>query len=127
MRFSRLVFLFAGVSGLVMLVPQYFLEAKNALEFPPAITHPEYFYGFIGVGSAFQIVFLIISTDPLRFRPLMLASVVEKFSFAIAVFVLYYQGRVAGLLTGFAMMDLILGILFVISFVLTGRLDTKVS
>jgi hypothetical protein len=116
MRFAKILFLFAGITGLVLLVPQYFLEAKIAVDFPPAITHPEYFYGFIGVSSAFQIVFLMISTDPLRYRPLMLASVVEKFSFAFAVFALYAQGRVPGLLVGFAGMDLTLGALFAYSF-----------
>jgi hypothetical protein len=49
MKFSKIVFYAAGVCGLLVLVPQYFLEEKNGRDFPPAINHPEYYYGFIGV------------------------------------------------------------------------------
>ena len=54
-----------------------------------AITHPEYFYGFIGVGLAWQVAFLIIATDPRRYRPLIIPSIIEKFSFAAAIAVLF--------------------------------------
>ena len=123
MRFARHLFLFAGVSGLLLLVPQYFLESYNARNFPPPLTHPEYFYGFVGVAAAFQIVFLIISRDPVRFRPMMLAGVAEKFSFSIACFTLFALGRVHPAITVFAAMDAVLGILFIAAFVKTKRAD----
>ena len=47
MRFARLTFLIAGIYGLVVMLPQYFLEAKTGRDFPPAITHPEFFYGLL--------------------------------------------------------------------------------
>jgi len=50
MKFARVVFLVAGIYGLIVLLPQYFLEAKVGLDSPPPITHPEFYYGFIGVG-----------------------------------------------------------------------------
>jgi len=53
--FARRVFLFAGVIGLLTLVPQYLMEARVGRDFPPPITHPEYFYGFVGVGMVFLI------------------------------------------------------------------------
>ncbi|MGI9054768.1 MAG: hypothetical protein ACR2F2_03075 [Pyrinomonadaceae bacterium] len=81
MKFAKYVFCIAGIYGLVALVPQYFLEAKTGADFPPAITHTEYFYGFIGVAIAFQIVFLIIGNDPQKYRAMILPSIVEKFSF----------------------------------------------
>lgn len=121
MKFARYLFYAAGISGLLMLVPQYFLEGYNAMHFPPPVTHPEYFYGFIGVASAFQIVFLIIATDPLRYRPLMLAGVAEKFSFGIACFVLLALGRVGPELAVFGGIDLLLGILFIIAYRVTGN------
>jgi hypothetical protein len=34
----------------------------------------------------------MIGSDPKRYRPLMLAAVVEKFSFAMAVYVLFAKG-----------------------------------
>ena len=61
-----------------MLVPQYFLEQKVGIDYPPAITHPEYFYGFLGVAIAWQVAFLIIGQDPLRFRPMMLPSALRS-------------------------------------------------
>src|SRR5687768_7041494 len=61
MTFARRVFLGAAIYGLIVLLPQYFLEEKTGRDFPPPITHVEYYYGFIGVAVAWQIVFLIIS------------------------------------------------------------------
>lgn len=120
MTFARIVFLVAGVWGVAILLPQYFLEARTSADYPPAITHPEFFYGFVGVALAFQIVFLIISRDPLRFRPMMLAGVAEKFLFAFACFALYFLGRVHPIVAGFGTLDLILGILFISAFLKTG-------
>ena len=74
MTFARRIFFWAGIYGLIVLVPQYLLERRNGQNFPPIITHPEYYYGFIGVGLAWQVAFLLISGDPVRFRPLMLGS-----------------------------------------------------
>jgi hypothetical protein len=121
MRFARTLFLIAGIYGLVVLLPQYFLEEKNGLDFPPAITHPEYYYGFIGVGLAWQVLFLIISRDPLRYRQMMIPSVMEKAGFGIAVVVLYLQHKVSPVLLGAAMIDLILGLLFIVAYVRTGK------
>jgi hypothetical protein len=119
MKFARWVFGIAGVYGLVMLVPFYFLEDRIGLEQPPAITHPEFFYGFVGLAVAWQIAFVCLAVDPLRYRLMMLPSMVEKFSFAIAVGVLFSKDRVPATLVGFAGIDLILGVLFVIAFLRT--------
>jgi len=115
MKFARYTFLIAGIYGLLVLVPQYFMEAKIGVDNPPAITHPEYFYGFIGVAVAFQLVFIIISTDPQKYRPLILAGLVEKFSFPIAVALLVYVGRTSGPIIIGAAIDVLLGILFTVS------------
>ena len=117
MKFAKTVYLIAGVYGLLVVVPQYFLEHQNSVTFPPPINHPEYYYGFIGVTVAWQIAFLIISRDPERYRPLMLATVVEKYSYAFAVFILYAQGRIASLMiVAPAFIDLVLGTLFILAF-----------
>jgi len=65
MKFAKYKYLIAGIYGILILVPQYFLETKTGIDYPPPITHPEYFYGFIGVAIVFQILFLVISRDPL--------------------------------------------------------------
>ena len=61
MKFSRWVFGLAGIYGLILLPPHYFMESHLAHEDPAGLTHPEFFYGFLGVGIAWQIAFLIIA------------------------------------------------------------------
>lgn len=127
MKFARWTFLIAGIYGLLALVPMYFMETQIGIDTPPAITHAEYFYGFIGVAVAFQIVFIIISTDPQKYRPFMLASIVEKFSFAIAAAVLLIDQRLAGPIVIGAAIDLVLGVLFFIAWYRTGVFQESVA
>src|SRR5205814_10485649 len=115
-RLAKWVFLIAGFYGIAVLLPQYFLEGKLGRDFPPPVTHPEHFYGFIGVALAWQFAFLLIATDVERYRPFMLAAVVEKASFGVAALVLYMQGRVPVVTAGFGMVDLMLAVLFVTAF-----------
>src|ERR1700680_4713980 len=93
MRFARVVFLVAGIYGVLILTPIYFMEGRIGREAPPAITHPEYFYGFLGAGLAWQVLFLVLSRDPLRYRAMILQSALEKITYGIALIVLYGQGR----------------------------------
>ena len=116
MIFAKRVFLGAAVYGLIVLLPQYFLEAKTGRDFPPAITHPEYYYGFIGIAVAWQIVFLIISRDPIRYRPMMLAAVVEKAVFGFPALALYATDQLSAQMLGAGLLDLILGALFIVAY-----------
>jgi hypothetical protein len=119
MKFARRLFLIAGLYGLVVLLPQYFLEGKTGRDFPPPITHPEYYYGFIGVAVAWQVLFLIISRDPVRYRAMMIPSVLEKATFGVAAVILFLTGRVTSLMLGFGIIDLTLGALFVAAYAKT--------
>ncbi len=112
---SRL-FWIAGIYGVIVVFPQYFLEHRVGHDYPPPITHAEYFYGFAGIGLAWQIAFLVIATDPARYRPIMIPSALEKFTFAGAIAVLFVEGRVPTPLCAFAAIDLALGILFLLAF-----------
>ncbi len=114
MRFAKWVFTVAGIYGLIAVAPQYFLESTIARTSGP-ITHPEYFYGFIGVTVAFQIVFLLIGRDPVRLRPIMPACMVEKVSFGAAAWPLYLAGRAPATVAVFSTIDLVLCVLFFIS------------
>jgi len=109
----------AGIYGLLVLSPLYFLEERTGRDYPPAITHPEYYYGFVGLGLAWQVAFLIISRDPARYKPLMIPSIIEKFSYAIAVAILYSQNRVPNTISVTALIDLMLGLLFVVAWLKT--------
>ncbi|TAK54945.1 MAG: hypothetical protein EPO24_12625 [Bacteroidetes bacterium] len=119
MKFAKYVFLTAGIYGIIVILPMYFMEAQTGIDYPPAITHPEFYYGFIGVTLAWQIAFLVIGKDPVRFRLLMIPSMFEKFLYVIAIAVLLLQQRVPSISGLFAFIDCALGILFLISFIKT--------
>ena len=74
MNFAKWIYRIAGIYGLLVLAPQFFLERAVSQTSPPAITHPEYYYGFAIIGLAWQVAFIVISNDPQRFRPLMLVT-----------------------------------------------------
>lgn len=114
--FARRVFMIAGLYGIVILTPQYFMESVIGRDNPPPITHPEHFYGFIGVALAWQVVFLIVARDPVRYRLLMIPSVLEKAAFGVAAVALYLQDRLAAAVLGAGVVDLVLGVLFVMAF-----------
>ena len=119
MRFAKRVFQVAGIYGLIVLVPQFFLEAKTGRDFPPPINHPEYYYGFIGVAVAWQFLFLVLARNPQRYRPMMIPAILEKAGFGIAVVVLFLGNRVSSFMLGPALIDMILGVLFAISYLKT--------
>lgn len=120
-RFATRVFNVAGIYGLLVLLPMYFMEARIGRDTPPAITHPEHFYGFIGTALVFQLVFLVIARAPLRYRALMLVSVLEKLAFGVPVWLLFAQGRVAPSVVAAGSVDLLLGVFFVLAYLKTPR------
>lgn len=119
MTFARRVFLVAAVYGVLVLAPQYFLEGWIGRSDPPPISHPEHFYGFVGVALAWQALFLVIARDPVRFRLAMLPAVLEKLAFGAPALVLYLQGRLAAQVLGAGLIDLVLAVLFLTAYRLT--------
>jgi hypothetical protein len=116
MKFAKIVFWIAGIWGVLVLTPLYFMFELIGRKDPPPITHPAFYYGFVGAALAWQIVFFVIATDPARHRPLMIPSMFEKFSYGIAVVILVTQGRMHSSDIGFGGIDLLLGVLFLIAF-----------
>ncbi len=113
---AALLFFVAGIYGILVVAPEYFYETRYGQDYPPLITHPEYFYGFVGVCLVFQMLFLVIASDPIRFRPMMLLGVLEKLSFSIPAIILFCQSRLNALVTTFAVSDLVWAILFVVAY-----------
>lgn len=113
MKFAKIVFWIAGIWGLLIITPLYFLFDVIPKKDPPAITHPGFYYGFVGTALAWQIAFCFMATDPLRYRPLIIPSIFEKFSYAVAIIILVSQGRTRGTDLVFAATDFLLGLLFV--------------
>ena len=118
MRFARWVFTLAGIFGLVMITPLFFLEGRMA-EMGGPITRPENYYGFLGVTFAWQLVYLLIGRDPARYRPLMLLGALGKTVFGVSVWVLALQGRTPMTVAYVATPDLVLAALFVIAWART--------
>jgi hypothetical protein len=75
----------------------------------------------LGVALAWQIAFLIIAQNPVRFRPLMIPSIIEKLTYSGAVIVLLKQHRVSMSTFELGLADLVFAILFAVSFVKTRR------
>jgi hypothetical protein len=113
--FARRVFTVAWIYGFVALLPMYFMEGWYGERLPPALTHPEFYYGFIGVALAWQVLFVVIARDPARLRPAMLPAVLEKLGWGIAVPVLVLQGRAPRFFVPAAAVDLVLALLFVMA------------
>ncbi len=124
MKFAKIVFRIAGIWGLLTLTPLYFIFDMIGRKDPPPITHPAFFYGFVGAALAWQIAFFIIATDPARYRLLMIPSVLEKFSYGIAVVLLVMQHRMRASDLMFGGIDLLLGLLFVIAYLKTPRRES---
>jgi len=119
MTSARWVFRLAAVYGAIVLLPMYWLEQQIGRDQPPAITHPEFFYGFLGVALAWQLAFWLIGSDPQRYRPLMLAAIVEKATFSIATFILFAMEKIHLQMLIAGSLDFGLGILFAVAWWLT--------
>ena len=124
MGFAKIVFIGAGVWGIVVLTPLYWLVDVTGRHYLAPTDYPHFFYGFVSVALAWQIAFLVIGTSPDRFRPLMIPSIFEKFSYVVTLAVLHGQGRVSWLDAQAGVPDLLLGILFVVAFVKTRALGS---
>jgi hypothetical protein len=119
MKFAKAIFWGAGVWGVLALVPLYFAMEVIGVRQPPAVTHPEYYFGFLGVALVWQFAFFVIGSDPARFRPMMIPAIGEKFVHVGTMGVLYLRGRMDAGQLAFNLPDLVLGVLFVAAFIRT--------
>ena len=121
MRFARVVFLVAGVWGIAVLTPLYFLVDLTGRQYAAPADYPQFFYGFLSVAMAWQIAFLVIGSNPARYRPLMIPSILEKLGHVAGVAVLYGQRRLSIADATAAGPDMLLAVLFVVAFAMTPR------
>ena len=119
MKFAKVLFYIAGIWGILVITPLFFIFDKIGLQDPPPITHPLFFYGFAGVALAWQFVFLVIGWNPVRFRPLMLVGILEKLGYFIPALVLYSQHRVHIADVYLSCGDALLAVLFLIAYLKT--------
>jgi hypothetical protein len=121
MRFARIVFLIAAIWGVLVLTPLYFMFDLIGRQDPPPITHPAFFYGFVGVALVWQIAFFVISRDPIRLRPMMILAVLEKFVYGASLLALFMQNRLHASDLVFGAADQVFGILFLVASLKTAQ------
>jgi hypothetical protein len=119
MKFAKIVFSAAGVWGIVLLTPMYFLFDAIGRQHSSPITYPQFFYGFLAVTMAWQFAFLVIGSDPARFRLMMIPSVAEKLIFVLSMGLLCIEGRISVTDVMIVAPDLVWGVLFIIAFAKT--------
>lgn len=116
MKFARIVYSVAAIYGFISLLPLYFLLGRIGRDAPPAVTHPEFFYGFVGLALLWQIMFVLIASDPARYRAVMLIAILEKLVYSVPVVILYSLGQASSKILGPALVDPIFGILFIVAY-----------
>ncbi|HEY3974061.1 MAG TPA: hypothetical protein VGM18_13725 [Candidatus Sulfotelmatobacter sp.] len=116
MKFAKIVFYIAGIWGVLILTPLYFMFDVIGRQDPPAITHPGFYYGFVSVGLAWQVAFFVIARDPVRLRMMMIPAMLEKFGYAATFLVLYLQQRIHASDLVLGGVDLVFGVLFLLAF-----------
>jgi hypothetical protein len=119
MKFSKIVFWVAGIWGFLIITPLYFLFDRIGKQDPPPITHPAFYYGFAGLALVWQLTFILIARDPIRLRPIMIPSILEKLLWSVPVILLVSQKRMRSSDLLFAAIDLSLGALFLIAYLRT--------
>ncbi|MFK7801302.1 MAG: hypothetical protein AB8G95_06705 [Anaerolineae bacterium] len=117
MNFAKRVFQAAAVWGFLVITPLFFFEEQMSANGP--MLYPENYYGFLAVTFAWQACFYVISRDPVRFRPLMIPAMLEKFPIIVIYTVLWQQGRLAAPALVFGVIDLIFGVLFLAAYLRT--------
>jgi hypothetical protein len=118
------VFLVAGVWGIAVVTPLSLLFDEVGARYPPPITHPDLYYGFVTVTLALQAAFLVISRDPVRFRALMIPAIFEKLSYGLTLVLFHAKGRLEAGQAAVAWPDLIFGVLFIAAYTKTDPADT---
>jgi hypothetical protein len=119
LKFAKVVFTVAGIWGILVTLPLYFMYNFIGRQSPPAINHPEFYYGFAGITLTWQVAFLLIARDPLRYRMMIIPSILEKVSYVIANLVLFANQRMSASQALPSMTDLMWALLFIAAFLKT--------
>ena len=121
MKFAKYVFIAAGVWGIAVLTPLFFLVDITGRPYPAPSDYPHFYYGFLAVALAWQFAFLVIGSDPVRYRLVMIPAFIEKAGYVFTTLLLYSQGRISFDEAGTAIPDSLLLALFVVAFLKTSR------
>jgi uncharacterized membrane protein len=113
MKLARWIFLIAGLFGLLSTIPLAFAEKVMGVK------QPEFYYGFVFLDICWQILYLFLSSDPVRYRPMMIPAFLAKASGTVALTLLYLLGRVSSQWITIGAIDGVFAILFLVAFLAT--------
>jgi hypothetical protein len=111
----------AAAYGFISILPLYFLIEKIGRDAPPPVSHPEFYYGFLGVTLLWQFVFVLIARHPARYRAVMVLTIFEKLIYTVPVIILFTMGRVHPSIMKSSLPDPIFGVLFLIAYFRTAQ------
>ena len=120
MKIARWVFLSAGILGLFPVVPVIYnlvLDAQGLL--PDLNGMGLFFYLFLFQYVCWQIFYIFLSSDPGRYRPMMLLAFFVEVATPFNSTWLYFYGFTPWVFI--AVGGVVFALLFLISFWLTGR------
>lgn len=109
MTFARAVFAIVGIAGIAALL----------VRIPTAEDWSD--HAISATLLAWQIVFFVIASDPVRFRPVMIPAALEKLLYVTAVLGLAFTGKIpeGDSFIGGVIVHGTFGVLFAVAFVLT--------
>ena len=115
MKLAKWIFLIAGIFGLISTIPLVFIEKTMSVQ------RPEFYYGFVFLDICLQIVYIIISISPIRFRPIMIPAFLAKASGMVTLTWLYLIDRVSSQWIAVGVIDGVFAILFIIGYFSTPK------
>ena len=121
MKLAKWSFRIAGVWGLVSCFPLLFTEGWMG------VRQPEFYYGFVCLNICWQFLYLVVSSDPGRYRPMMIPAFLAKASALVALTWLYLAGRVSVPWVAIGAMDGVFAALFLASYLAAQPAENKDS
>ena len=120
MKLARWVFLIAGILGLIPVVPLVYTTMVKGETIPPDFASMGVFFSVsVFQYVCWQISYIILARDPVRFRSMMIPAFFVEITAPFNPFWLFLYGFKFWI--SIAVVDILLAILFVVAFWLTGR------
>ncbi len=105
--FARRVYIGAALYGFIGASTLFFTDAPDP--------HRLLYFAFAGIALVFQGVFLVIARDPKKYAAFIPLTIFEKLSFAVPALAFWSQGRAADDMALGGAVDLLLGVLFTVT------------
>ena len=118
-KWPAIIFKGAGIYGIIVMI--LLLVAPTQVLNEPTVIHPEYYFGFVMVGLVWQIAFLVVGSDPVRFRPIMPVCMCEKFFYITLLTFLIMTHRTPERMWPAVVLDGLVGCAFIYAWRITPK------